>query len=127
LGVTSVADTREVDGHGVTVARRTADRGDGAPLPTCIELLINVLPGAGTYHPQYSLNDGGCWYGFGGVTASRTIPANWLDGTYPLGGIGGSRALAVGLVSSSVGPSDAFNATFDFLRVQEMITTTTCP
>jgi hypothetical protein len=126
LDVTSVADTREIDGAGATINRRTAHRGDpSVPLPECIELLINVRSDAGTYHPHYSLNDGTCWYGFGGTTG-RTVPASWLDGTYPFGGAPGSRALAVGIISSSIGPSASFDATWDFLRVTPMLTTNVC-
>jgi len=96
------------------------------PLPDCIELLVNVRPSFGTYHPHYSLNDGACWYGFGGTTG-RTVPASWLNGTYPFGGIGGSRALAVGITSSSIGPSDVYSPQWDFLRVTPMGVTTVCP
>lgn len=128
LDVTSVADTREVEGVGVTIGRRTAHRGDpSVPVPDCIELLVNVRVAAGTYHPHYSLDDGGCWYNFEGTGALRTVPSSWLNGTYPLGGTGGSRALAVGITSSSVGPATEFNATWDFLRVDPMGTTTLCP
>jgi len=78
------------------------------PGPDSVDLYLTVDPSAGTVQPSYAVTTGG-------VTGPRTlygapepIPASWLDGT---------KALAVGTISTSVGPGPEFPATWDSIKV----------
>ena len=67
-------------------------------------------PQAGTAQPQLSLDQGATVFDLG---APITLPSGWLDP-------GDAQGLAIGIISTSNGPgagAPAFNATWDFLKV----------
>ncbi|HET6746295.1 MAG TPA: cell wall-binding repeat-containing protein [Candidatus Limnocylindria bacterium] len=98
-------DGREVNGGGATVASKV----DAAiAAESCIDLYLAVNKAAGTYSPTYSLDGGTTRIGLGGVSSLRTVPASWLDD---------SAQLAVGIISTSQGPSPEIVATWDLLEV----------
>jgi hypothetical protein len=77
------------------------------PGPQSVDLFLTVNPTAGTVQPSYAVTTGG-------VTGARVmlgspvpIPSSWLA----------ASALAVGIISTSVGPGPEFPATWDFIEV----------
>jgi hypothetical protein len=104
-GAAAVHDARELNGDGFGVSTKPEPAIAGVP---CVDLYLTVNKAAGTYSPAYSLDGGTTRLGFGGVSASRTVPAAWLDS---------SNELAIGIISTSQGPAAEFTATWELLEV----------
>ncbi|MBW3578433.1 MAG: choice-of-anchor D domain-containing protein [Actinobacteria bacterium] len=77
------------------------------PGPDAVDLYLRIDPDAGTVQPSYAVT-------IDGATGPRTelggpeaVPAGWFDGT---------SALAIGIISTSAGPSPEFAATWDLVE-----------
>lgn len=79
-----------------------------------ISLYLTVDPNAGTVQPAYLVPGSGLQE-IGGALSLAGDLLQAVRGDYAVGGQ--SSALAVGIVSTSVGSGTAFSATWDFLRV----------
>ena len=78
-----------------------------------VDLMLTLDPQAGTAQPQISLDQGDSVFDLGGPVDT---PGGWLDPN-------DSQGLAIGIVSTSNGPSGgapAFDATWDFLKVENV-------
>jgi len=80
------------------------------PGPDFVDLFLTVRPSRDKVKAAYQVTTGA------GVTKDKVklgtfnVPAGWT---------GGSKALAVGIISTSRGPGDPFPATWDFIRVYD--------
>jgi len=100
----AVHDGREVNGNGFGIATKLDAEID---LASCVDLYLVVDADLLTYTPTYSLDGGATRRGFT-IVAGRTVPASWIDGSQPL---------AVGIIATSQGPSDVYDAKWDLLEV----------
>jgi N-acetylneuraminic acid mutarotase len=83
--------------------------GPGVLNATQLDLYLRVDPAAGKIQPQYALN--------GGAIINLGAPIT-LDATSPVRQvIGGSPAMAVGIIATSFGSNTSFTATWDAIKV----------
>ncbi len=78
------------------------------PGPDYVDLYLTVDPSSNTVQPSYVVSTGGKEGERTNLGSPVSVPASWLDGT---------KALAVGVNSTSFGAAPPFAATWDFIEV----------
>lgn len=78
------------------------------PGPDYVDLYLTVDPDAGTVQPSYVVSTNGQAGPRTQLGGPEPVPASWLDGT---------NALALGVISTSIGSSNTFPASWDFIEV----------
>ena len=78
------------------------------PGPEAVDLYLTVDPVAKTVQPSYSVTSGGQSGPRQNLGDPEPIPAGWVDGT---------KALAAGFISTSIGTAPEFTANWDFIEV----------
>ena len=78
------------------------------PGPEAVDLYLTVDPAARTVQPSYSVTSSGQTGPRQNLGDPEPIPASWVDGT---------KALAAGFISTSIGTAPEFTANWDFIEV----------
>jgi hypothetical protein len=105
-GAGGVEFAKEIDG---TFASRPQDSVD-LPGPDAVDLFLTIDPVTSTVQPSYIVTDNGVAGSRENLGDPEPIPAQWF---------GGDTGLAVGIISTSIGPGPEFPATWDFIEVYE--------
>ena len=103
-GAGGVVFAKEVDG---TFVRDRPQATESLPGPDAVDLFLTVDPDAKTVEPSYVVTTNGEPGPVQAIGGPEPIPTGWF---------GGSTGLAVGIISTSVGPGPAFPATWEFIE-----------
>jgi hypothetical protein len=77
------------------------------PGPDAVDLYLTIDPAANTVQPSYSVTTNGAAGARQNLGGPMSVPAGWF---------GGTRGLAVGIISTSGGPGPEFPATWNFIE-----------
>lgn len=89
----------------------------GASDATNLDLIFSIDPASGSVQPSYVIDDGGLVLVGDAFTVSGDVLAA-LQGNYEVQS-GIPSALAIGVIATSAGPGDPFDATWDFIQITE--------